>query len=137
MNPNDINKIPTEIIQTPIDDTEFLVIVAGGRTFNNYKLLKAKLDNLLSQKTNVTIVSGTAKGADTLGELYAKENNLGLVQMPANWEVHGKSAGYIRNTEMAKIAHAAVIFWDGQSKGSKHMIAIATSTGIPTKIIRY
>ena len=81
------------------------VIVAGGRDFNDYELLKSKLDYILQNKLpDVEIVSGAARGADSLGERYAKENNLGLHRKPADWDTYGKSAGYRRNAEMADYA---------------------------------
>jgi len=104
----------------------FKVIVAGGRYFNDYELLKNKLDYILQNKLpNVEIVSGTAKGADTLGERYAKENNLGIHRKPADWDTFGKSAGYRRNAEMADYSDGCVCFWDGKSRGTKHMIDLA------------
>lgn len=116
----------------------FKVIVAGGRYFNNYELLKESLDRLLQNKLpNVIIVSGTARGADTLGEKYAVERDLSIVEFPADWDKYGKSAGYRRNAEMADYADACVVFWDGKSKGTKHMIDLAEKKGIQLKIIKY
>ena len=101
----------------------FKLIVAGSRSFNDYNLLKDKLDRLLSNKdlSTVHIISGTARGADQLGERYAKERGCQLERFPANWSRYGKSAGYERNTRMARHADAAVIFWDGESRGALHM----------------
>ena len=114
------------------------VIVAGGRDFSDYDLLKQTLNRLLMYKLpNVEIVCGKARGADTLGECYAKELGLPIAYFPADWDQFGKAAGYIRNKEMAKYADACVIFWDGQSKGSKHMYDLALKEGIPTRIVRY
>ncbi len=101
------------------------VIIAGSRNFDNYKLLKEKVDNILKDKKDITIVSGTANGADKLGEKYAFENNLSLKKFPADWEEHGKSAGYIRNEQMAKFSQILIAFWNGKSKGTKHMIDLA------------
>jgi hypothetical protein len=115
----------------------FKVIVAGSRGFNDYELLNTKLNKLLINKTDIEIVSGEAKGADTLGEKYAKEHNHQIKKFPANWSEYGKRAGYIRNEEMAKYGDACVVFWDGQSKGSKHMIDLATKHGLEIKIIKY
>ena len=42
------------------------VIVAGSRNFNDYNLLKNKLDVILSNQKEVIIVSGTARGADKI-----------------------------------------------------------------------
>lgn len=112
------------------------LIVAGSRTFNDYDLLKTKLDFYLKNKnlTEVEIVSGTAKGADKLGELYAKANQIQLKLMPADWAL-GKSAGYKRNEQMAKYASHCVVFWDGESRGTKHMIDLAKQYNLNLKIV--
>lgn len=117
----------------------FRVIVAGSRDFNDYELLKRKMIHYLSRYKphEVEIVSGGARGADALGERFAKEKGCHLKVMKADWDLFGRSAGYIRNAEMAKYADACVVFWDGVSKGSKHMINLAEAEGIPVKIVRY
>jgi len=118
----------------------FKVIVAGGRKFNNYNLLKDKLDHYLSQKKEneeIVIISGTANGADKLGERYANEKGYQIIRFPANWDEFGKSAGYIRNTKMANIANACVVFWDGISPGSKHMIDIAKNKNLLLRVVNY
>ena len=98
-------------------------IIAGSRTITNYNLIKNTLDKL--DIKIFEIVSGTANGVDRLGERYAKENNIKLIKFPADWDKFGKSAGYIRNKEMAKYSEQCIIFWDGISKGTKHMIDLA------------
>ena len=104
----------------------FKVIVAGTRTYNNYQELKQVLDEvLINKKPNIEIVSGGARGADHLGEIYANDNNYQLKIFPADWDIYGKAAGYIRNEQMARYADACVVFWDKQSRGSKHMIDLA------------
>lgn len=113
------------------------VVVAGGRDFQNYSLLKAVLDWLVPLEGVTEIVSGTARGADSLGERYAKESNLDLKQFPANWNAHGKSAGYLRNSEMADYADAVLIFWDGKSRGTGHMIELAKKKGRPLIVFDY
>ena len=115
----------------------FKVIVAGTRTFDDYELLKSKLDFFLKNQTDVEIVSGTARGADALGERYAAERGLAVKQFPADWDRYGRSAGYRRNAEMAEYADAAVVFWDGKSKGSKHMIDLAKEKGLPVRVVLY
>ena len=115
----------------------FKVIVAGGRDFSDYDLLKSKLDNLLVDRDPVEIVSGTARGADKLGEFYAKRTQLAVALFPANWDLYGKSAGYRRNEEMAEYADALVAFWDGKSRGTMHMINLATSAGLQVRVVNY
>jgi len=115
----------------------FKVIVAGGRDFVNYDLLKSKLDILLVNRNPVEIVSGCARGADKLGEVYAQSAQVPVARFPAQWSEHGKSAGYIRNDQMAEYADALVAFWDGKSRGTKHMIDVAISRGLKIRVIRY
>jgi hypothetical protein len=110
------------------------IIIAGSRNFNDYNLLKTSCDNLLTQFTNIEIVSGTARGADKLGERYAREKGYDIKQFPANWDKFGKSAGYIRNDEMAQYSDMLIAFWDGTSKGTKHMIDLANKRGIKVVI---
>lgn len=117
----------------------FKIIIAGGRDFNDYELLKEKCSYYLKDKgKEVTIISGTAKGADTLGEKFASEMGYEIERHPADWDKYGKRAGYLRNEEMAKSdADALIAFWDGKSKGTKHMIDIATREGLIIKIVNY
>lgn len=115
------------------------VIVAGGRHFNNYALLERKLDAVFlnSNPEEIAIVSGCCRGADKMGERYARERGMHLIQVPAMWEAGGKRAGPIRNALMAEVATHLVAFWDGQSPGTKSMIDIARERGLPVRVIRY
>lgn len=113
------------------------VIVAGSRSFNDYQLMENKLGKILKNQEEVIIVSGTARGADKLGERYADNNGYDVIEMPADWDKYGKSAGYKRNEHMAQISDAAVIFWDGESKGTKHMIDLSEKHGLLTRVIRF
>ena len=103
------------------------VIVAGSRTIQDYGLVKYCIDTLQTEHSiEVTeIVSGTATGVDTLGERWAQENNVPIKRFPADWNRYGKSAGYRRNEEMARYANALLAIWDGESRGTKHMINLA------------
>lgn len=103
-------------------------IIAGSRTCAEYSAL---LDAIGACPFSITeVVSGRAAGVDTLGEMYAKEHGLPLHLFPADWKSHGKRAGYLRNTEMSKNAEALLAVWDGQSRGTKHMIEIAEKAGL-------
>ena len=118
----------------------FRVIIAGTRDFSNYELLKEKCDNILSTKrqdSNIVILSGTAKGADRLGERYARERGFQLRCFPADWDKDGNKAGPIRNAKMADNADALIAFWDGTSRGTAHMIMTAKEKGLATRVINY
>lgn len=111
------------------------LIIAGSRGFKDYNLLKTTLEPIKPLIT--TIVSGTAKGADQLGEQFALEYNIPIYKFPADWNGYGKSAGYIRNAQMAEYADALVAFWDGESKGTSHMIELAKKNELKISIIFY
>lgn len=119
--------------------SKFKLVIAGGRDFEDYKFLKKKLLYFIGDKnmSDVTIVSGRAKGADALGERFAKEFGCNLKTFPADWDKHGKSAGFIRNAQMAKYADACIAFWDGESKGTKHMIDLANKEKIMLRVVEY
>jgi predicted Rossmann fold nucleotide-binding protein DprA/Smf involved in DNA uptake len=112
------------------------LIIAGGREFNDYQLMKESFDKYINSN-NVTIISGTARGADRLGEVLAQEYGLELIRMPANWNEYGKRAGYIRNESMANVATHALIFWDGQSNGTRHMINLAKQYDLTVYVVPY
>ena len=117
---------------------EFRVIIAGTRDFSDYQLLRDKCDAILSSKrqdSNIIIISGTARGADRLGERYARERGFQLRQFPADWMNDEKKAGPIRNAKMADNADALIAFWDGQSRGTKNMIEIAKRKGLVLRTI--
>ncbi len=113
----------------------FRVIIAGSRDFDDYSLLKTKMDGLLRNKDDVCVVCGEARGADTLGRRYAEERGYQILSFPANWSKHGRKAGYLRNIEMAENADALVAFWNGESHGTKHMIDTAKRYGLQIRII--
>ncbi len=136
-------------------DKGLRIIIAGGRDFNDYELLRKECLRIISDKVQrmgyktiprekVTIISGTAKGADTLGEKFSAEFNLGLEKFPADWTNDGKAAGPIRNKKMLDYALAdpedyegmLIAFWDGKSSGTANMIKIS-KPWIETDVVGY
>jgi hypothetical protein len=110
------------------------VIIAGSREFNDYELLKTKCNEIIKEE-KVEILSGTARGADTLGEKYCIENGHLLRKYPADWDRYGKSAGYKRNQLMADNADTLIAFWDGNSRGTRNMIDISRKKKLKVFII--
>jgi hypothetical protein len=80
--------------------------------------------------TPSVVVSGNARGVDKFGEIWATENEVPVEKHPAQWGIFGKSAGYIRNAEMASNAEALIAVWDGSSRGTEHMINTAKQRGL-------
>lgn len=115
------------------------LIVAGGRDFNDYERLSALLFEFAEKHYDcaITIVSGMARGADKLALEFCRHENVECIEMPADWDRYGKRAGYLRNEAMADISHAVIAFWDGQSRGTKHMIDIATDKGLIVQVEAY
>jgi hypothetical protein len=114
------------------------LIIAGSRTFHDYGLLCRKLDAILANTTEeIVVISGCAPGADTLGERWAAEHGHTIAQRPANWNLYGRRAGFLRNAQMAQMATHCVVFWDGKSPGTKHMIALAQKHGLGLRVVRY
>ena len=98
-------------------------IIAGSRCVTDVDLVFRAV--LFSGINPSVVLSGAARGVDRLGEMWAEANSVPIERYPADWNTHGKSAGYVRNVEMADNADALIAIWDGESKGTKHMIDIA------------
>lgn len=137
------------------------VIIAGGRDFTDYQLLKTKCEQILifqqgtvTDKSEIEIISGGAQGADLLGAKFGHEKGFSVIEILPDWNKYGKSAGFRRNSDMAIYAQLVtedlkpwevikrfqpilIAFWDGKSKGTGHMIDIANKRGIYTHLISY
>lgn len=127
------------------------IIIAGSREFRDYSFLESSVLKIVNElkelgycisRDSVEIISGTAYGADRLGEVFAFNYGLKVKRFPANWEMFGKRAGYLRNSEMSKYAKqdneigVLIAFWNG-SRGTKHMIDLATKDGLKVYIIEF
>ena len=97
-------------------------IIAGCRNYQNYDHVREVLTRWILMDEITEIVSGGAHGVDYLGERFATEFSIPVKRFPADWNKHGKSAGPIRNREMAEYADQLIAFWDGKSRGTKNMI---------------
>ena len=118
----------------------YRLVVAGSRNFNDYGLLCTTLDEVvgeLKSEYNITIVSGTANGADRLGEKYAEKHGLKIERHPANWGRYGRGAGPIRNAEMVKESDGVIVFWNGESSGAKNIIDCAKAENHLIKVVKY
>ena len=110
------------------------IVIAGCRNYTNYTEAKKYIDfciNKIKNEYELIFISGKCRGADELGERYAKENGYNIEYYPAEWEKYGRSAGPLRNKKMAEIADYVICFWDGKSKGTKSMIEKTKKLGKP------
>lgn len=109
------------------------VIVAGSRSITDYKVVYNAI--MEAPFTGIThIISGMARGVDQLAVKFAEHERFGLLKFPADWDKHGKSAGFIRNAQMAQEADALIAIWDGKSRGTKNMIDIMNKMEKPVFI---
>jgi len=118
-------------------------IIAGSRNINNEKIL---LKAIKQSKFKITeVISGGARGVDTLAEEWAKQKKVKCKVFPAKWDdldapnsiikenSYGKynaRAGIDRNEEMAKYGQALIAIWDGESRGTANMIETAKKHGL-------
>lgn len=122
------------------------IIVAGGREFKtdeHYQRMCDVLDKFQNDMDGeFELVYGCARGADTLAYNWAISKGLKIHAFPAQWKKHkgekyDLNAGFKRNIEMAEFADALIAFWDGESKGTKHMIKEARKRGLPVLLELY
>jgi hypothetical protein len=113
--------------------------IVGGRDFNDYDLLE-KILYLHFGKCRISeslIISGGAKGADSLAEIFALRNIVPITKFIPDWKNEGKSAGFNRNTKIVNECDMVLAFWDGMSRGTADTINKARIARKPTFIVYY
>lgn len=116
------------------------VVIAGSRDLSDYRLVEEAVR--LSGFTITTVLSGTARGVDQMGERWAMERGVPVERFPADWQRYGRSAGYRRNAQLVEAAArapeggAVIAVWNSVSRGTKHTIDIARQRGVPVFILR-
>jgi len=108
------------------------VIIAGSRNINSPGPVGRAIESSNFEITE--IVSGNARGVDSLAENYAGRKGIPTKLFPADWDKYGKPAGAIRNQQMAQYADALIAVWDGQSKGTKMMIQMMNKQNKPVHL---
>lgn len=119
---------------------KFSIAVVGGRDFNDYPRLCEKILHYVNEvcpNEPYRIVSGGAKGADSLGERFADEHGVEKKIFPAEWDKYGKSAGYKRNKTIVAHSDFVIAFWDGKSRGTENTIHLAKVDKVPGVIVQY
>ncbi len=113
------------------------IVVAGCRDFSDYDIAKVYIDLCIKEirkQYTLVFLSGCCRGADLLGERYAKEKGYAIEYYPADWKKYGKSAGPVRNKKMAENSDFVICFWDGKSRGTASMISFAKELKKPLRI---
>lgn len=121
-------------------------IIAGSRTIGSGTNTKRVIEDIFTVFGIINdcpwvdeigeVVSGKARGVDTIGELWATANRIHIEPFEANWPLYGKSAGPIRNEEMAKYADALILVWTGHSNGSQSMLDFAEQYNLRKYVVK-
>lgn len=143
------------------EENQFYLVIAGSRgfTYDGSQFYKCNgEDTLITNleladsivvhglgshiEKKIIIIQGGAKGADFVGHLIAQRHGWEEREYKANWQLHGKKAGYIRNEDMYTQASirknkASILFWDGESRGTRHDIFLGVCYGVPTICYNY
>lgn len=109
-------------------------ILAGSRSITS---VGALYDAIRASGFEITeVVCGEARGVDAMGRWWAESHRIPVAKFPADWDKHGRQAGYLRNVQMGNYAEALIAIWDGRSRGTRHMIDIATKNGLKVYVHR-
>ena len=117
------------------------ILVCGGRKYDSYSTVSEVIDGEIFTRFGdypyheVTIIQGEAKGADKLGKMFAQARSCQLESYPADWDRYGKSAGYIRNTQMLKEGKPDLVIAFPGGKGTKMMVDIAIKAGVQVVLV--
>lgn len=112
--------------------------IVGSRTFSDYDLLVETLKSHYLTESGwrfTEIVSGAARGADSLAAEFARVNGIKLTEFLPDWDKFGKSAGFKRNVQIVDYANELLAFQVDNSKGTGHSIELAKKQGKPVKVI--
>lgn len=118
------------------------VAVVGSRGFSDAIHLSAVMEDWFMNQEGLQakiteIISGGAKGADSLAADWARTHGIKLTEYLPDWDTYGKRAGFIRNEDIIKGADMVLAFWDGVSKGTQNSLSIAKRLKKPTLIVYF
>jgi YspA, cpYpsA-related SLOG family len=108
------------------------VAIVGSRGFTNRHVIEGAIRRwMVLSPEGLTIVSGGARGADSLGEDIARALNLRTIIHLPDWDTHGKAAGFIRNRDIVRDADVVLAFLQPgpATRGTSHTISLARDAG--------
>lgn len=119
-----------------MSEPPFRVLVTGSRTWTDEALIREQfkiLNGMYYGRREITLIHGTAVGVDTMAEKIAQSFGWNIERYPADWNTHGKRAGYIRNAEMVKAnPDICLAFIHNESRGATMCADLAEKAGILT-----
>lgn len=107
------------------------VLVCGGRRYGDFVRVSIALDALRAATVIDVIIEGGATGADTLAHAWAKATGIRIESFPADWDLHGKAAGHIRNRKMLDHGRPDYVVAFPGGPGTADMVRQATREGLP------
>lgn len=111
------------------------VAIVGSKSISNENLINNYISECLTDLSNIDlIISGGAKGVDTIAELFAKNHNIKTKIFYPNWEKYGRQADLIRNSDIISKCEICIIIWDGESLCTKNDIDLCTEMRKPCYI---
>lgn len=131
------------------------IAIIGSRDFNDYDRVNYVLSKVQNgnPKWKLVIISGGAKGADSLGEKWAEDNNCETIIFLPKWDdlthpnariktnkfgkQYDANAGFRRNKDIVDNSDVVIAFWDGKSAGTKNSIDYANQIGKPVFIFYF
>jgi len=115
----------------------YKLAIVGSRSFDDYELFTEIMGKFLIGKQIDLIISGGAKGVDTMAEHYAKVKGIQTIIHKPNWEKFGRPAAFIRNRQIVEDSNIVLSIWDGDSNGTKHSMDIAKKLGKELFVFNY
>ena len=109
------------------------VAIVGSRDYPDLSTVRTYINTLL--RPDDVVISGGARGVDSAAVQYAQERGLAVEVYPADWDRHGKTAGFIRNQTIVDNADYVVAFWDGRSRGTMDTVNKAQAKGLPYEVV--
>ena len=110
--------------------------IIGSRSFNDVAFISSELDKLLKLSNLDLIISGGARGADSIGVEWARSKGIPCKVHLPDWNKYGKGAGFVRNELIINDCDAVIAFWDGKSRGTLYSIDLAKKKGKKVIIIK-
>ncbi|WP_107500215.1 SLOG family protein [Streptomyces swartbergensis] len=123
----------------------YRVLVTGSRDWEDVRTLRRALNDVLAQLPSpavpVIVVHGDCpNGADRQASAWVRDTQRGPLfvvaeeKHPANWQINGKRAGFIRNAHMINLgADLCLAVIRNGSRGASHTAALAEQAGIPVR----
>lgn len=112
------------------------IAIIGGRDFKNKKLLDEHMQVFKEAFSITCIVSGGARGADTLGVQWAHKNEIPTIVFNPDFKKH-KRAYHYRNRQIVREVDMVVAFWNGSSTGTKYTIDYAKTLEKEVVVLKY